>query len=113
VLAIPIIALSVREQGDVEALPQEDPEAQAAAAEARARTVVDGVFVVRAGKANFVPVKVGIAGREHFEVLAGLSAGDSVVAGPYEAIRNLQDGDAVRFMNVNAGPRGAVQTTQR
>jgi HlyD family secretion protein len=113
VLAIPIIALTVREQGDVQALPQEDPAAQAAAAAAGARTDVEGVFVVRAGKAEFVPVKVGIAGREHFEVLAGLSAGDSVVAGPYEAIRSLQDGDAVRFMSTNTGPRGAVQTTQR
>jgi len=113
VLAIPIIALTVREQGDVQALPQEDPAAQAAAAAAGARTDVEGVFVVRAGKAEFVPVKVGIAGREHFEVLTGLSAGDSVVAGPYEAIRNLQDGDAVRFMSTNTGPRGAVQTTQR
>jgi HlyD family secretion protein len=113
VLAIPIIALTVREQGDVQALPQEDPAAQAAAAAAGARTDVEGVFVVRAGKAEFVPVKVGIAGREHFEVLAGLSAGDSVVAGPYEAIRSLQDGDAVRFMSANTGPRGAVQTTQR
>jgi HlyD family secretion protein len=113
VLTIPIIALTVREQGDVEALPQEDPAAQAAAEAAGARSDIEGVFVMRDGKASFVPVKVGIAGREYFEVLSGLSPGDSVVAGPYEAIRNLQDGDAVRLMIETTGPRSAVRTTQR
>jgi hypothetical protein len=41
----------------------------------------EGVFVVREGKAVFVPVTVGIAGQGYFEVLSGLAAGDSVVAG--------------------------------
>jgi HlyD family secretion protein len=99
-LSIPIIALTVRERGEVEALPQEDPQASAAAASAvrEAPDDVEGVFVVRAGIAHFVPVLVGVAGREHFEVLSGVSEGDSVVAGPYEAIRALLDGDQVRRM---------------
>jgi HlyD family secretion protein len=95
-ISIPIIALTVRDRGEVEALPQEDPEARIAAASAAGSNDVEGVFVVRDGIARFVPVTVGIAGREHFEIVAGLEVGDSVVAGPYEAIRSLMDGQAVR-----------------
>ncbi|HUF67564.1 MAG TPA: efflux RND transporter periplasmic adaptor subunit [Longimicrobiales bacterium] len=95
-ISIPIIALTVRDRGEVEALPQEDPAASVAAASAAGSNDVEGVFVVRDGIARFVPVTVGIAGREHFEIVAGLEVGDSVVAGPYEAIRSLMDGQAVR-----------------
>ncbi|MGD8279000.1 MAG: efflux RND transporter periplasmic adaptor subunit [Gemmatimonadota bacterium] len=100
-LSIPIIALTVREKGDVEALPQEDEAARAAAEAAGADNDVEGVFVIRDGKAAFVPVQVGIAGREHFEVLSGVSAGDSIIAGPYEAIRSLRQGDLVRILDPN------------
>ncbi len=97
---IPIIALTVRERGNVKALPTETPEAKEAADKAVADRSKDqeGVFVVRKGKAHFVPVDVGIAGRESFEVLNGLKVGDSIVAGPYEAIRGLEEGKAVRRM---------------
>ncbi len=99
VLSIPIIALTVRERGDVRVLPQEDPQARAAAQGATQPTNdIEGVFVVRDGKAHFVPVQIGISGREHFEVVSGLNPGDSVVAGPYDAIRTLHDGDVVRRM---------------
>ncbi len=98
VLAIPIIALTVRDAEDVEALPQETPEAAAAAAEFEDEDEVEGVFVVREGLARFVPVEIGIAGAEQFEVVRGVEEGDSVVAGPYQAIRNLSDGDAVRIL---------------
>jgi len=114
VITIPIIALTVRERGDVQALPQEDPAARAAADEARRESFdVEGVFVVRQGKASFVPIEIGITGREHFEVLAGVSPGDSVVAGPYEAIRSLKDGDAVRTAPEARNGTGTAQTTRR
>lgn len=100
VLTIPIIALTVREKGKVTALPTETPQAQAAAEKAVSDLSKDqeGVFVVQKGKAKFVPVNVGITGREAFEVLSGLKAGDSIVAGPYEAIRGLTDGKPLRRM---------------
>jgi HlyD family secretion protein len=94
--AIPIIALTVRDRQELEAVPQEDPAARQIAAQAGEHRDIEGVFIVRDGIARFVPVEVGIAGREHFEVLHGLAVGDSVVAGPYDAIRTLQDGAAVR-----------------
>jgi HlyD family secretion protein len=101
-LAIPIIALTVRERKDVEALRVEESATQTVAltgvpAEGGSDDI-EGVFVVREGRARFTPVEVGITGREHFEVLAGLAAGDTVVAGPYEAVRRLTHGDAVRAL---------------
>jgi HlyD family secretion protein len=114
VLSIPIIALTVREQSDIQEVPQEDPAARAAASAAagtKRPADVEGVFVVRNGEARFEPVQVGIAGREHFEVLNGIAAGDSVIAGPYEAIRSLTNGQKVRSMITAPanGPGGAAQ----
>ncbi len=114
VVTIPIIALTVRERGDVQALPQEDPAASAAASAAERQPVdIEGVFVVRQGKASFVPVQIGITGREHFEILSGVTPGDSVVAGPYEAIRSLKDGDAVRIAPAENARNGTNTTTRR
>jgi len=43
-----------------------------------------------------LPVKVGIAGDEYFEVIDGLREGETIVAGTYQAIRDLKDGARVR-----------------
>lgn len=91
VLAIPIIALTVR---DHEVLPNENIEQDSAAVGHSKET--EGVFIVRDGLASFIPVEVGIAGEEHFQVLSGLQEGDSIVAGPYQAIRDLSDSTKVR-----------------
>jgi HlyD family secretion protein len=103
---VPIIAVTVRDpdgkkilggEEDEDAPPeaqQEDPENSAAETE--------GVFVARGGKAEFVPVEVGIAGDRYFEVVKGLQVGDTVVAGPYGAVRDLEDGATIR---TQAAPR--------
>lgn len=93
VLSIPIIALTVREHTpfSTETAPQDTT--------ARGRKEVEGVFVVKSGIAQFAPVKVGIAGEEHFEVLEGLALGDTIVAGPYQTIRDLKDSVTVRPVN--------------
>jgi len=99
-LSVPIIALTVRERGSLKALPNENEQAKAAgeAAEKDDAEDVEGVFVARGGKAVFVPVQIGVNGREHFEIISGLQAGDSVIAGPYEAIRALESDKAIRPM---------------
>jgi HlyD family secretion protein len=65
------------------------------------RKETEGVFVVRdkEKKVEFVPLKMGIAGDKYFEVLTGLKAGDQVVTGPYNSVRNIADGDAVKVDN--------------
>lgn len=99
-LAIPIIALTVRERGNVKALPTEDKKAKekAQAAERDKSEDEEGVFLIKDGKAHFVQVKTGITGREHFQVIEGLTDKDTVVAGPYEAIRSLEEGKDLKPM---------------
>jgi HlyD family secretion protein len=58
---------------------------------------VEGVFVVGTdNKVTFRPVKVGIAGEKHFEIIDGVKEGERIVAGTYQAIRDLKDGTVVR-----------------
>ncbi|HUF65562.1 MAG TPA: hypothetical protein VMM17_06245, partial [Gemmatimonadaceae bacterium] len=95
--SIPIIALTVREDSasriadTVVTLGRPAPRRQVG------RRDVEGVFVVDAdGKATFKPVRVGIAGDRYFEVVSGLEEGERIVAGTYQAIRELKDGVRVR-----------------
>jgi len=120
VLAVPIQATTVREmvvddKGNVvreETAPGAPPRRPAGggvqAAELKPgqeRKEVEGVFVVRDGKAVFELVKTGIAGEKYFEVLSGLKDGDSVIVGPFSSVRTLADGAAVK---VEDAPRAAV-----
>jgi len=66
------------------------------------RKETEGVFIIRGGKSKtveFLPIKMGIAGDKYFEVLQGLKPGDQVVTGPYNSVRNIADGDAVKIDN--------------
>jgi len=99
-LSVPIIALTVR---DNEPVPNENaPDGAASPAPARRDTSAarkkdtEGVFVVTDGIATFRAVKVGIAGDEHFEIVEGLREGETIVAGTYQAIRDLKDGAKVK-----------------
>ncbi len=56
---------------------------------------LEGAFLVRDDKAEFVPVKIGVAGERYFEVLSGIAEGDEVVVGPFDVIRTLQSGERV------------------
>ena len=92
VLSVPIIALTVREHTPI------STETQPADTTAEGEET-EGVFVIIDGMAQFRPVRTGIAGEEHFEVLEGVAEGDSIVAGPYQTIRDLEEGSAVRASN--------------
>lgn len=95
-LSIPIIALTVRENedlanGDSAVTVGRQPTKQVG------KRDVEGVFIVGTdNKVTFRPVKVGIAGERHFEVLDGLKPGERIVAGTYQAIRELKDGALVK-----------------
>jgi HlyD family secretion protein len=84
-LGVPIIAMTVREDSLSAQTEGETEESRE----------VEGVFVVNGDRVTFTPVQIGIAGQEYFEVLSGLSEGDTVVAGPYQRIRQLVDGDQI------------------
>jgi HlyD family secretion protein len=87
VVSVPIIAMTVRE--DTTWVSEDTGRDTDAPRE------IEGVFLARAGRATFTPVEIGIAGQEYFEVLSGLNVGDTVVAGPYQRIRQLVEGDEI------------------
>jgi len=114
VTSVPIPAVAVRElvydaNGQVVKEPKGDnkrrartPEPVASAAELKpgeTRKETEGVFLFRGGHAEFVPIKMGIAGDKYFEVLSGLKAGDQVITGPYNSVRGMTDGDLVKVDN--------------
>ena len=114
VVSVPIPAVAVRELiydagGQVVKEPKVDKKRRAADAAAAAaatelkpgqtRKETEGVFAVRDGKAEFVPIKMGIAGDKYFEVLSGLKSGDQVITGPYNSVRGMADGDLIKVDN--------------
>lgn len=95
-LSIPIIALTVRENEELGGADSALRVGQSQTKQVGKRDV-EGVFVVGTdNKVTFRPVKVGIAGDRYFEVLTGLKAGDRIVGGTYQAIRELKDGALVK-----------------
>ncbi|HKQ61006.1 MAG TPA: efflux RND transporter periplasmic adaptor subunit [Candidatus Polarisedimenticolaceae bacterium] len=85
-LTVPIQALVMRE---IERKPGETPPRGAPRDE-------EGVYVVEDGKVRFQPVKSGLLGELALEVLDGLKGGETIVTGPFRALRSLKPGDAVR-----------------
>ena len=94
-LSIPIIALTVRDHEKVPNESETGPKVDTLR-ERFTKREAEGVFIVREGLATFRPVKVGVAGDDYFEVLDGIREGETIVAGTYQAIRDLKDGAKVR-----------------
>ena len=102
-LTIPIQALTVRrsadlvpenEKGSVEAAaPQKDLSKE------KDKQEIQGVFILRNHKAEFVPVDTGIAGTTDIEVIKGLQEGDEIVTGSYKVLRTLRPGSSVKVDN--------------
>ena len=57
------------------------------------------MFVIRNGKAEFVPVQTGIAGTTDIEVVGGLKEGDEIVSGSYKVLRTMKPGASVKVDN--------------
>jgi HlyD family secretion protein len=106
VLAIPIQALSVRSKAQLEqekaapgAVHAAAPVSKEASKDKDQKEVVQGVFVIRNKKAEFVPVTTGIAGTSDIEVVSGLKEGDEVMTGSYKILRTLRSGSRVKIDN--------------
>ena len=101
VLSIPIIALTVRENEELAKGDTAVGLGRPKPAKDIEKKDVEGVFIVGTdNKVTFRPVKVGIAGEKHFEVLTGLKGSEKIVAGTYQAIRELKDGALVRAAKI-------------
>jgi len=104
VLTVPIQALTVRSQGDLEDRADEKGAVQAAApqpdaAKQKNAKEIQGIFVIRNKKAEFVPLQTGIAGTTDIEVLNGIKEGDEIVTGSYKVLRTMKPGASVKVDN--------------
>jgi HlyD family secretion protein len=102
-LAIPIQALTIRQKGDLENKDKKDKSSVQAASPqltpAQAKEEVQGVFVIRDKKAEFIPVETGITGTTDIEVTKGLKEGDEIVTGSYKVLRTLRNGATIKVDN--------------
>jgi HlyD family secretion protein len=84
-LVVPIQALVVR---DAERKPGVPPPPGAPREQ-------EGVYLMEAGKARFEPIQTGLMGDLTVEVRRGLAGGETLITGPFRALRALHPGDAV------------------
>jgi HlyD family secretion protein len=99
-LAIPIQALTIRQKGQLQtAKPGKKPAPMDPATQKAAKQEIQGVFLVRNGKAEFHEVKTGITGATDIEVLSGLKDGDEIVTGSYQVIRTIRNEAKVKVDN--------------
>ncbi len=94
-LAIPLAAVIVRDS----------PKGEKTAA-GRIKTE-SGVYVVKEGKAKFLPVKLGLAGELKVEVTGGLSESQEILTGPFKTLRTLKEGDKVKIEKEKRGTESA------
>lgn len=96
-LVVPIQALILR---DVEKKPGDKPAPGAPREE-------EGVYLMESGKVRFQKIKSGLLGETTLEVVEGLKGGETIVTGPFRALRDLKAGDNVREEKPNEKPSGA------
>jgi HlyD family secretion protein len=104
VLSIPIQALTVRTAADLIVKDKDTGKNSVEAASApidaaKQKEEIQGVFVIRNKKAQFVPVDTGISGTTDIEVIKGLHEGDEVVTGSYKVLRTMKPGTSVKIDN--------------
>ncbi len=127
-MTIPIQALAVRQQKDLEEAarkagrgagdsvtlaagrPAPDPTATGSSSSSSTtkNPEIQGIFVIRNRKAEFVPVATGIIGVTDIEVLNGVKEGDQIITGSYKILRTLKPDARVKVDN--STPKGADET---
>jgi HlyD family secretion protein len=102
VLSVPIQALTIRRPEDLKESKKDTVQAappQTASATGSEKPEIQGVFVLRNKKVEFIPVETGIAGTTDIEVVKGLKDGDEVVTGSYKVLRTIKPGTSVKVDN--------------
>jgi len=116
VITIPIQALAVRTKNDLDEAAKQSghdsvtlaagrPAAGASSAGASTSSLtsknpdVQGLFVIRNRRAEFVPVTTGIMGVTDIEVVDGVREGDQVITGSYKTLRTLKPDARVKVDN--------------
>jgi HlyD family secretion protein len=116
VMTVPIQALAERTKKDLEEAAKENGQNSVTLAAARPATdapnsgtasssaleknpEIQGVFVVRNKRAEFVPITTGITGVTEIEIMSGLQEGDQIITGSYKALRTLKPDARVKVDN--------------
>ena len=105
-LSVPIQALAERSQQELDEARNAKSSSSVTLAASNsegdngsAKQDIQGLFVVRNGKAQFVPVQTGISGTTDIEVTSGVKEGDTIVTGSFKALRSLKPGAPVKIDN--------------
>jgi len=105
-LTIPIQALTVRMRRELEESDKDKKgKVQAASpqsstsAKDKEKEELQGVFLLRNGRAVFVPVESGIMGQSDVEVLKGLQPTDEIITGPFSVLRTLKNHTKLKVDN--------------
>jgi HlyD family secretion protein len=99
VLSIPVQALTVRQRGQLQPVNAKNAPPQTPAQRRAMNEELQGVFVIKDGKAVFQPVKTGISGNTDIEVVDGLSDGEQIITGSYQVIRTIRNQAKVKVDN--------------
>ncbi len=105
-LSIPIQALTVRSKEQLEqekatpgSVHAAAPQKETASKDKDREQEIQGVFVIRNKKAQFIAATTGIAGASDIEILDGLNEGEEVVTGSYKILRTIRSGSGVKIDN--------------
>jgi HlyD family secretion protein len=86
-LVIPIQSLVLK---DIERKPGQTPKPGEPRDE-------EGVYLMDNGKTRFQKIKTGLLGELDMEVIEGLKGGETLITGPFKALRAMKPGDAVKL----------------
>jgi HlyD family secretion protein len=107
-VTVPIQALTVRTRRQLEEEEKSSQGAkgkvQAAAAPSakekeKEKEEVQGVFLLKDGRAVFTPADTGIMGQSDVEIVKGVQANDQIVSGPFSVLRTLKNHTKVKVDN--------------
>ncbi len=69
---------------------------------------VQGVFLLKEGRAVFTPLDSGIMGQSDMEVVKGIQPNDEIISGPFSVLRTLKNHTKVKVDNTALKPPGAT-----
>jgi HlyD family secretion protein len=114
-VTIPIQALTVRTRRQLEEeensksgrgeITADNPQASSSARD-KGKEELQGVFLLKNGRAVFIPVESGIMGQSDVEVLKGVQPNDVIISGPFSALRTLKNHTRVKVDNSPLKPVG-------
>lgn len=117
---VPIQALAIRMRRDLEEGDKDGKGAvQAASTTApavgssvkdKSKEEIQGLFVIRDGRAVFTPVESGIMGPTDIEIVKGINPGEEIVTGSFSVLRSLKNNAKVKIDNKPKKPEGPAAT---